>query len=113
MSNDTVQEIERNIKQAKSLVEYGDALERLKSNKDFKKIILEGFFEKEAIRLVHLKADRNMQNVDVQKSIITQMDAVGTLHQYFNTILVQANQASKSIAADEEARDELLAEELE
>jgi hypothetical protein len=95
------------------LVESGDALERLKSNKDFKKLILEGFFEKEAIRLVHLKADRNMQNVDTQRSILSQMDAVGALHQYFNTILIQANQASKSIAADEEARDELLAEELE
>ena len=113
MSNDTVQEIERNIKQAKSLVESGDALERLKGNKDFKKIILDGFFEKEAIRLVHLKADLNMQSGETQRSIVGQMDAIGTLHQYFNTILMQANQASKSIAADEEARDELLAEELE
>jgi hypothetical protein len=113
MSNNTIQEIERNIKQAKSLVESGDALERLKSNKDFKKIVLEGFFEKEAIRLVHLKADQNMQHVDIQKSIVSQMDAIGVLHQYFNTILIQANQASKAIAADEETRDELLAEELE
>jgi len=113
MSTETIQEIEQNIKQAKSLVEFGDALERLKGNKDFKKVIVEGFFEKEAIRLVHLKADRNMQSGDIQKSIITQMDAVGVLSQYFNTILIQANQASKSIAADEEARDELLAEELQ
>jgi len=113
MSNDTVQEIERNIKQAKSLVEVGESLERLRLNKDFKKVILEGFFEKEAIRLVHLKADQNMQTPDIQRSILGQIDAIGVLHQFFQTTLFKANQANKAIAADEETRDEILAEELQ
>lgn len=112
MSNGTIQAIEENIRQAKKIADFGDAVERLKSNRDFKRVILEGYFEQEAIRLVHLKADPNMQSPDNQKSILTQMDAIGALSQYFNTALFKAGMARKAIAADEETRDEILAEEL-
>lgn len=108
-----VEEIELNIQQAKSIVELGNSLERLRNNKDFKKVIIEGFFEKEAIRLVHLKADYNMQDADSQKSIATQMDAIGTLSQYFSKVRHEGMLAQKAIESDEETRDELLAEGLE
>ncbi len=107
-----VKVLEDNIRESKKLVELGEALERLQSNRDFKKLIMEGFFEKEAIRLVHLKGDVNMQSAESQKSIINQMDAIGALSQYFFTVRYKAGMAAKAIAYDEETRDELNQESL-
>jgi len=112
MSNATIQAIEENIKQARRLVDVGDALERLKNNRDFKKVMIEGYFEQEAVRLVHLKSDQNVQSPDMQKSINAQIDAIGAVSQYFSTILHKASVARKAIASDEEAREEILEEEL-
>lgn len=104
--------IERNISEAKKLVDLADSLERLRENRDFKKVVLEGYFEKEAIRLVLLKADPNFQTPERQDSIWSQIDAIGNLHQYFQTIYQQAAIARKSIEADEAIREEILAEDL-
>ena len=94
------------------MAELGDALARLRGNRDFKKVILEGFFEQEAVRLVHLKADSNMQSPESQKSILTQLDAIGTLAQYLRTVDMRANLAKKSIEYDEQTLEEIAAEEL-
>lgn len=107
-----VQQLENNIRESKKLVDMGEALDRLMSNRDFKKVILEGFFEKEAIRLVHLKGDINMQSAESQKSILTQIDAIATLNHYFQTVRFKAGMASKAIVSDEETRDELNQESL-
>lgn len=107
---ETVQAIEANIREAKKIVELGNCLERLQSNRDFQKVIAEGYFRQEAIRLVHLKADPSMQSPASQQSIISQMDAIGALTQYFQTVFHTASIAAKAIAADEETRDEILAE---
>ena len=112
MSNATIQAIEDNIRQARKIVEVGEALERLRNNRDFKKVMLEGYFEQEAIRLVHLKSDQNVQSPDMQKSIIAQIDAIGAVSQYFGTVMHKASIARKAISSDEEARDEILEEEL-
>ena len=110
MTHQTVQAIEENIRQAKVIVGTGEALERLRSNRDFKTVILDGYFKQEAIRLVHLKADPSMQSPEMQKSIIAQMDAIGSLNQYFTAVYQQATIASKAVASDEEALSEILAE---
>lgn len=113
MSQSEIQALERNIEDAKEILEMGDALERLSKNRDFRAIITHGFFEKEAIRLVHLKADSNMQTEARQKSILAQMDAIGTLAQYFQTVYHKAGIADKAIIADTEMRDSLLAGDLQ
>jgi hypothetical protein len=107
---DQLQEIDINIKQAQKIVEQGNALERLRNNVDFKRVISEGYFEQEAVRLVHLKSDPNMQSDERQKSILAQMDAIGSLNQYFQTVFHRASLASKAIEADEQTREELLEE---
>jgi len=113
MTTSQLDAIERNIKQAKASVDAGNALKRLKLSKDFKQVILEGFFEQEAVRLVHLKADSNMQSPESQRAIVSNMDAIGSFSQYLNTVLYKADMASKSIEADEESRDEIMAEEAD
>lgn len=111
MSNEeSVQAIEQSIKRAKAVIEFGKALERLRSNKDFKTVIMDGYFEKEAIRLVHLKAEPSMQKPESQQSIVSQIDAIGALHMFLNTAMFKADLAGKSIEADEAEREELLAE---
>lgn len=111
MSSNEIRQIEQSIASAKQLVALQESLQRLYSNRDFKKVILEGFFEKEAIRLVHLKADPNMQTVERQNNILTQMDSIGALNQYFQTINQLASMATNSIASDEQTLAELLGEE--
>lgn len=112
MNDNELQQIETNIKQARNLADLGNCLERLRNNRDFKKVIMEGYFEQEAIRLVHLKSDPNMQTNDKQSSIVSQMNAIGTLRQYFSTVSTLASMAAKSIESDEQTRDDLLSEAL-
>jgi hypothetical protein len=112
MSNDTVQAIEQNIRDAKEIIELNKALERLSQNPDFKKVIKVGYFEKEAIRLVHLKSDPNMKTDERQQSILASIDAIGGLSDYFRTVAFNASVAAKAIESDEAVRDEILAEEL-
>lgn len=110
MSNNIIENLEANIQEAKKLVEQGKSLERLKSNKDFRDVILKGYFQDEAIRLVHLKADPNMQTEERQKSILTQMDAIGSLNEYLQLVFHKADLAQKSINDDEQTREEILSE---
>lgn len=110
MSNDQLQDIEENIKEARKIVEFGTSLERLRNNKDFKTVILEGYFKAEAIRLVHLKADPSMATAERQTSIIKQMDAIGALAEYFQVVYHQAGLARKAIDYGEEAMSEILEE---
>lgn len=112
MSSEQIKAIEQNIEQAKKVIDFAQSLERLMGNRDFKRIVLEGYFQQEAIRLVHLKSDPNMQKAEAQESITNQMIAIGSLNQYFGVIFQQANMARKSLESDEEARDEMLAEDL-
>ena len=112
MTANVLQEIETSIQHAKKFVEMGTALERLQHHQDFKKIIKEGFFEQEAIRLVHMKANPDKQSVEEQEDIIKKIDSIGVLNLYFQSIFNNAELALKSIGADEEAREQILAESL-
>lgn len=105
-----VQEIEQSIEQATAMVKFGSAVERLRTNKDFKAVITEGYFEQEAVRLVHLKADPAMQSAESQASIVKQMDAIGALSEFLRTKLYLAGMAKRSIVADQETLDEILSE---
>ena len=112
MSTETINAIERNMEKAKAVLEFSAALERLKGNRDFKKVVLDGYFEQEAIRLVHLKSDPNMQSPAIQESIVSQINAIGQLSQFFATVLQKASMARRQIEADQETLEELAAEEV-
>jgi hypothetical protein len=112
MGKSQLQLLEMNIQRAQEIVDLGNALERLENNRDFKKVIVDGYFNKEAIRLVHLKSDSNMQSEEMQQSILKQMDGIGALNQYFRTLKHSASVAASAIASDTEMRDEILAEDM-
>ena len=105
-----IQALENSIKHATVMVELGNALDRLLSNKDFKRVVLEGYFKDESIRLVMLKADAKMQSIEYQAAIVKQMDAIGSFNQYLTTVMQLSAQAERSIESDSQTVEELLAE---
>lgn len=113
MSTEQIERIEANIREARETVKVSDALVRLRGNKDFKEVVLSGYFEKEAVRLVHLKADPSMESDTSQKSIIAQMDAIGCFSQYLTTVVQLGNLAHKQIHSDEAMVEELQMEEAQ
>ena len=79
--DESIQEIEFSIQQAKEVVAYGEALERLLRNKDFQQVIDQGYLTDEARRLTLLLADPNLdekQHASVQRSL----QAIGEFHQF-------------------------------
>lgn len=88
------------------------SVQRLTSNRDFKKVVLEGYFEQEAIRLVLMKSDPSQLDAESQAYLLKQMDGIGAFRHYLNTINQIGMMAEKAIVEDELTREELLAEEL-
>lgn len=108
MSENIIKELEDNISRAKELVNIGKSIDRLRNNPDFREVVMKGYFEREAIRLVHLKSDPNMQTPDRQASIITQMDAIGNFKSYLDIGLTMADRALQAIDADTATITEIL-----
>lgn len=102
--------LDRSLKDAQKLVDLGNSLERLRSNRDFRKLILEGYLEQEAVRLVHLKAEPAMQAPEQQASIVRDIDAIGALAQYFTTVGQLASMGQKSLNDGDNARELILGE---
>jgi hypothetical protein len=107
-----IESVEISIEDAKQKIELRDALARLIENKDFKTIVDNGYFEGEAIRLVHLKADPNMQDPEQQDFVIKAIDAVGFFRAYLSRIFQQGNTAEGALKSHEQTLEEILAEDL-
>ena len=107
-----LQQVEISLQEAKSQVELAAALQRLHDNADFKKVILSGYFEKEAQRSVMLKYDINYVGEENQTMIDNVIAGIGMLGQYFHKIFVLGEQAHQALVADEQTREEILQEQL-
>lgn len=112
MSEQQIHEIEINIEQAKSFVGMGESLEKLFRNRDFKKIVMDGYFKDEAIRLVHLKGDPSMQKPELQEAILRDIDAISALHSYFQALQQRADHARYAIEEGEKEIEELRSEDI-
>lgn len=110
-TQEEINAIERNVKDARKLKEMGSALDRLQKNRDFLAVIKTGYFQDEAVRLVHLRGDTMYQAPDRQASILKEIDAISSLHQYLQVVRMCADQADSAIANGEamleEMRDEV------
>lgn len=113
MSNENeIAAIEQNINQAKEAQELGNALQRLFKNADFRKVIKDGYFTDEAVRLVHLRGDPSFKAPDRQALILAQIDAISNLNQYFLTVQQLAGMADKDIEQGNAVLDELREEDI-
>lgn len=105
-----LEEVQVTIKQSKEAIALMNSVLKLTENKDFKAVITEGYFEKEASRLVLLKADPSLQNEKEQLEIDRRIIAVGYLRQYLSYIVQIGRMAEKSLQDAEETQQELMQE---
>lgn len=110
MYTEPLDTLEASIKEAKAATELGKSLDRLMLNRDFRQVISEGYFEKEAIRLVMAKSLDENKDEASQRSILLQIDAIGSLSKYLRGIAASAALAAKTVEVDEETREELINE---
>jgi|TARA_B110000914_G_scaffold187462_1_gene171957 hypothetical protein len=110
MNDTTVEEIQVDIDEAKATIEMMDSLNRLGKNKDFEKIINDGYFKEEAYRLVHLKAAPAMQAPERQEALLKAIDAIGALQQHFHMIYVMGQQAQDALQQADIALEEMAME---
>lgn len=112
MEANDLDQLDKSIRQSREVVDTGKALDRLLANPDFQTIVMKGYLEKEAVRLVHVKASSDMQTPEKQEAILKQIDAIGTFIQYLTVVRLRALHATKQLVADEATREELLQEEV-
>lgn len=111
MPNSNTAEIQISIDEANEAIAFANSLEKLHKNRDFKKVIVDGYFKKEAIRLVNLKADPNMQSPEKQAAVVQAIDSIGALRNFFGTAYHQADWARNAIEAAEEELEAIRTEE--
>jgi len=109
---DQLEQVEISIKEAKEKIALMDSVNRLLKNRDFKKVIDIGYLENESVRLVHLKADFNMQDDANRQYIERAIDSVGFFKTYLSTIYQQGNAALGALQGHEKTREEILADDL-
>lgn len=63
-----------------------EALERLENNKDFQKIILDGYMKDEVLRLSSLLANSTIKTQGKRPDIMEMLIAISTFGEYMNTI---------------------------
>ena len=101
-----LQEIEVTIEELKKAVELRDTVLRLHNNKDFQKIVEEGYFVQEASRILLLKGDPNLP---ADKAAFLEMDGYGpgAFKRYLYTAVQMGNQAEDQIQQEMATMDEI------
>lgn len=105
-----IEELEISMEQAKEIIANSDSLIALSRNKDFIRIISQGYFINEASRLVLAKATPAMSSDALQKDVDNAIIAIGHLQKHFNSIMAMGNMAKKSLSEAEQTREEILHE---
>lgn len=109
---DQLEQVEISIEEAKKAIALKNTLIKLSHNPDFETLIYKGYFEDESVRLVMGKANPVMDTSDKQADIIKRIDAIGMLQQYFQAIVMRGDQMERSLADNEQTREEILAEDI-
>ena len=98
------------IEQAKKMIELGEALDRLQSNKDFQLLVQKEFLNDFAGQLVRSKSSLGMSAPAQQAYIDNGITAISYLDQWFRQTAAEARQAKVDLPADmatvEEIEDE-------
>ena len=107
-----IQSIEMSMEQAKKSIAARDSFVKLLKNRDFDKLIVKGYFEDEASKMVLTKALPDMQDAESQEAIMKSIDAIGHLRQHFIAIKQLGDTAERTLKNDEATKEELLQEQL-
>ena len=105
-----IHSIEVTIEQAKGQIDNMQALDRLRKNKDFIKLLEDGYLKEEASRLVLALAEPALQSDENQRQLKKMIDGVGYFRQYLNKIYQFGHQSENAMASHEATRTELMSE---
>lgn len=106
-----IQELELSIEQAKKLVERKNMILKLTSNREFKKVVLDGYFVDEAARLASISADPLQQEYWDQIHLCIQ--GISLFRQFMQTGIRMGQVAEQELREQNELLDELQAGEDE
>lgn len=93
------------IDDAKETVAAGAALERLRNNADFQRVIGTMYLRDEAIRLTHLKGDYSQRDDESQKVIERDMFGISSLANFLDNLARNARIMQQSIEEYESELD--------
>lgn len=103
--------LEITIEEANKMRTLRDKCVKFQATKLYKDIIEDGYFKEEAARLVMAKSS-NLAPAFMDK-IDGMIIGVGALQNYFESIMFRGDEMDTALGEAEEARTEILAEELE
>jgi len=84
MNNQTIAEVEDT--EYLYWKDLKESLEKLEKNKDFKKVILEGYFKEKAVNGVSLLASPQIKRNGARSDVMEALIAISQLEDYFLTI---------------------------
>ena len=109
-ADNELQQINLTIEEAQKHIEKMEALDRLRSNKDFTLIIEQGYFVDQAAELVAAKCAPEMSSDEQQKAVDRLILGVGGFQQYLNKLYHLGNQSKRAMSDYYATRDEIMAE---
>lgn len=110
--NQDIRELEIEVEKAKAIIDTYEALVRLEKNKDFKKVILDGYLKEFALNTVLIRGRMEFRsNATLLESNTRKLDSIGELAEYFRNLRGNAAQMRNLLAEAESTREEILSEE--
>ena len=110
-TEEELNQLDANIAEAKHFIEIKKSVEKLFRNREFKKVILEYYFKEEAARLVMAKSSN--LNEEQKKLIDCMIYGIGALSNFFDSVHQRGIQAEQALQDDEDAKTEILQEDLQ
>jgi len=105
------QQIENSIDQARKMVERKNQIEKLTSNREFRKVILDGYFVDEASRLAGISGDP--LHAREHEDIMLSLKAISKLRLFLSNQIRMGQVAEAELHEYNEALDEMRAAEAE
>lgn len=103
-----IEQVELSIEEAQKHVDRRNQLDKLFSNREFKKVVLDGLFDEEVKRLTGLIGDTSM--IQHRDEIVLELQAISKLRAFFQRVKQIGDMAEHSIAEDRETLAEMRAE---
>jgi hypothetical protein len=109
-TEEELNQLDASMAEAKHFIEIKKSVEKLFRNREFKKVILEYYFKEEAARLVMAKSSN--LNEEQKKLIDCMIYGIGALSNFFDSVHQRGIQAEQALREDEDAKTEILQEDL-
>ena len=110
-TEEELNQLDVNMAEAKHFIDIKNSTLKLFKNREFKKVVLDYYFKEEAARLVMAKSSSLTE--DQKKLIDNMIYGIGALSNFFDSVLTRGMQSEQAYHDDENARTEILQEDLE